>query len=100
MLFSFCYVALRQVLELLVLCIRSNDCKKLETLVLRHELAMLRRRRSRPVIRADRPAFRERGQHARRVVLHRPNRIPGPFAGPVPGEISFWFGNLGLELGR
>jgi putative transposase len=50
-LFSFCYMALRQVLQLLELRIWSNDFKELEILVLRHELAMLRRRTSRPIIR-------------------------------------------------
>ena len=49
-LFSFCYLVLRQVLQLLVLRSRSDDCKELEILVLRHELAMLRRRTSQPVI--------------------------------------------------
>jgi putative transposase len=50
-LFSFCYMALRQVLQLLELRVWSNDFKELEILVLRHELAMLRRRTSRPIIR-------------------------------------------------
>jgi putative transposase len=50
-LFSFCYMALRQALQLLVLRIRSNDFKELEILLLRHELAILRRRTSRPIIR-------------------------------------------------
>ena len=39
------------VLQFLVLRIRSNDFKELEILVLRHELASLRRRTSRPIIR-------------------------------------------------
>ena len=51
MLFSFCYMALSQVLQLLVLRIRSNDFKELEILVLRHELAILRRRTYRAIIR-------------------------------------------------
>lgn len=42
---------LQQVLQLLVLWSRAADCKELEILVLRHELAMFRRRTSRPVIR-------------------------------------------------
>jgi len=41
-LFSFCYRALLQVVQLLVLRIRSNNFKELEILVLRHEVAMLR----------------------------------------------------------
>jgi hypothetical protein len=50
-LFSFCYLVLQQVPQLLVLRGRSAGCKELEILVLRHELAILRRRTSRPVIR-------------------------------------------------
>ena len=50
MLLSFCYLALRQVLQLLVLRTRSNDFKDLEIVVLRHELAVLRRRIRRPPI--------------------------------------------------
>ena len=50
MLFSFCYLVLRQVLQLLALRVRSDDFKDLEILVLRHELAMLRRQTRRPAI--------------------------------------------------
>jgi hypothetical protein len=50
-LFSVCYMALRQVLQLLVRRIRSDDFKELEILVLRHELAILRRRTFRPIVR-------------------------------------------------
>lgn len=44
MLFSFCYLALRLVLQLLVLRVHSTDSRDVEILVLRHELAILRRR--------------------------------------------------------
>ena len=47
---SFCYMVLRQVLQLLALRARSDDFKDLEILVLRHELAILRRRTRRPAI--------------------------------------------------
>jgi hypothetical protein len=47
---SRCYLALRQILQLLALRVRSNDFKELEIVVLRYELAMLRRRRRRPAI--------------------------------------------------
>jgi hypothetical protein len=50
LLLSFCYLALRHVLQLLTLRIRSNDFKDLEILVLRHELSMLRRGRRRPAM--------------------------------------------------
>jgi hypothetical protein len=38
LLFSFCYLLLRQVIQLLALQVRSDDFKDLEILVLRHEL--------------------------------------------------------------
>jgi transposase InsO family protein len=44
-------MVLRQFLQLLALQARSDDFKDLEILVLRHELAMLRRRTPRPAIR-------------------------------------------------
>jgi putative transposase len=47
---SFCYMVVRQVLQLLALQARSDDFKDLEILVMRHELAMLRRRTRRPTI--------------------------------------------------
>jgi hypothetical protein len=37
---SFCYFLLQQVLQLLVLWGRPDDCKEFEILVLRHELAI------------------------------------------------------------
>jgi hypothetical protein len=40
---SFVYLALGRVLELIVLCCRSADAKEVEILVLRHELTVLRR---------------------------------------------------------
>jgi putative transposase len=45
---AFVYLALRRVLELLVLCWRSADAKEVEILVLRHQLAVLRRQHPRP----------------------------------------------------
>jgi putative transposase len=48
--FSFFYMVLRQVLQLLALRFRSNDFKDLEILVLSHELAVLRRRTRRPAM--------------------------------------------------
>jgi putative transposase len=47
---SFCYMVLRWVLQLATLRLRSNDGKELEIVVLRHELAILRRRTRRPVM--------------------------------------------------
>jgi hypothetical protein len=40
---SFIYLALRRSLELILLCFRSAQAKEVEILVLRHELAVLRR---------------------------------------------------------
>jgi putative transposase len=45
---SFVYLALRRSLELVLLCFRSAEAKEIEILVLRHELAVLRRRHPRP----------------------------------------------------
>ena len=50
MLLSFCYLVLRQVLQLTALRARSEEFKDLEILVLRHELAILRRQSRRPAI--------------------------------------------------
>lgn len=43
MFWSFCYVVLRRVLQLVALRFRSNAFKELEIVVLRHELAVPRR---------------------------------------------------------
>ena len=50
MLVSFCYLVLRRLLQLAALRVRSNDFKELEIVVLRHELAILRRQRKRPAL--------------------------------------------------
>src|SRR5262245_48999081 len=49
---SLCYVLLRWLLELVVLPVRSDEFKELEIVVLRHELAILRRKTRRPAITA------------------------------------------------
>ena len=46
--FSFLYLALGRVLELVVLLGRSSERKEVEILVLRHELSVLRRQAARP----------------------------------------------------
>jgi putative transposase len=47
---SVCFVLLRWLLEFVALCARSKEFKELEIIVLRHELAILRRRTQRPPI--------------------------------------------------
>ena len=55
MVLSLLYVMARRVLELVVLRFRSQDYQELEIVVLRHELAILRRQVVRPDLRdADR----------------------------------------------
>ena len=55
MLISFLYLTLRKLLELVALRPRSEEFKELEIVVLRHEVAVLRRQISRPDLRpADR----------------------------------------------
>jgi hypothetical protein len=49
---SLCYMVIRRVLQLLALRFRSNAYKELEIVVLRHEVAILRRRTRRPAITA------------------------------------------------
>ena len=50
MLLSLCYVMLRYILQLAALRGRSTEFKELEIVVLRHELAILRRQTSRPAM--------------------------------------------------
>lgn len=55
MLWSFAYLAVRSLFALVLMAGRSRRSKELEILVLRHELAVLRRQSSRPTLtRADR----------------------------------------------
>ena len=48
MVWSFVYLALCRLCELMVLCWRSADAKEVEILVLRHQLTVLRRQHPRP----------------------------------------------------
>ena len=50
MLVSFCYVLLRWLLQFIALRVRSKEFKELEIVVLRHELAILRRKTRRPAM--------------------------------------------------
>jgi hypothetical protein len=47
---SLCYLVLRRVLQVAAWRFRSNDLKELEIVVLRHELAILRRRTRHPAL--------------------------------------------------
>ena len=52
MLVSFCYVLLRWLLEFVAMRVGSKEFMELEIVVLRHELALLRRKTRRPAITA------------------------------------------------
>src|SRR2546427_7268400 len=57
MVFSFLYVMLRRLLQLLALSQRSEADKDIEIVVLRHQLTVLRRQVKRPVFRPADRAF-------------------------------------------
>src|SRR6266511_1838635 len=114
---SLLYVALRRLLQFVALCCRSREFRELEIVVLRHELAILRRQVGRPALRpADRAFLAAAGRFLprtrwssfvvtpdtllrwhRRLVARRwtyPSRSPGRPA--VGGEVR----ELVLRLAR
>ena len=77
MLWSLAYLVVCRLFELVVLCCRSPRSKELETLVLRHELSILRRRVQRPQLRLMLLADRE--QSFSFLVHDRDSKFSGAF---------------------
>ena len=61
---SLCYGLMCWLLEFVVLRVRSEEFKELDVVVLRHELALLRRTTRRPAIHHRRPRVARRRQPA------------------------------------
>jgi hypothetical protein len=79
---SFVYLTLGRVLELIVLCCRSAKAKEIEILVLRHELSVLRRQHPRPRLQSkDRALLAALSRHLPRacwsVFLVKPETLLG-----------------------
>ena len=65
---SFVYLALSRVLQLIVLCCRSAKAKEIEILVLRHELTVLHHQHPRPRLQSkDRALLAALSRHLSRA---------------------------------
>jgi hypothetical protein len=99
--FPFPYVGFRALLGALVRCRRGVDAKDLELLVLRHEVAVLRRQVARPKPRvADRVLLAAAACHLPRAPKGVPvarRRADGP---PVPAEVRAMVLRLARENPR
>ena len=89
MFLSLCYLVLQRVLQVVALRVCSNDFKELEIVVLRQELAILRRRTRRPpMMWTDRLFLAAASRSAARTlaVLHHHTGDPAGLASPLGGE--------------
>ena len=76
MLWSLAYVVVRRLFELVVLLCRSPRSKELEILVLRHELAILRRQTRRSIEHLTPASIAERIMDALRFACSNGNDCP------------------------
>jgi hypothetical protein len=97
---SFLYLALRRVLELLVLCWRSAEAKEVELLVLRHQLAILPPpARSRWSVLVVTPQTLRRW-HRRIVRRHWTDPAPARGRPPLPDSVQTVIVRLATENPR
>ena len=85
---SFVYLAFVSLLRLLMRCGRTVDVKDVELLVLRHQVAVLRREVNRPDLRARTARCLPRSRRLLRPTPQTAARHPGDVVALAPGSID------------